>query len=129
MDIALPGSRTLAPTLAGTIWDELVAVLSVGVLLHDGAGAVLAANRRAGELLGVPRTDLLNGLRPPGWEVRDDFGAPLPELADISGQLLRGAMPATGPFIVTMDGEPYRRLWAEVYPVPLRREQLMLTVL
>jgi diguanylate cyclase (GGDEF)-like protein len=129
MSFALPESRSVAPPLGGTIWDELVAGLRVGVLLHDGAGAVLAANRRASELLGVPRTDLLNGLRPDGWEVCDDSGAPLPELADIFGQVLRAAMPAAGPFIITVHGEPYRRLWAEVYPVPLRGEQLMATVL
>ena len=129
MSTALPGSRSVAPLLVGTIWDELVAGLKVGVLLHDGAGAVLAANRRAGELLGVARADLLNGLRPDGWAACDDSGARLPEPADIFAQVLRAAMPATGPFIVTKDGEPARRLWAEVYPVPLRGEQLMVTVL
>jgi diguanylate cyclase (GGDEF)-like protein len=119
----------MAPILAGTIWNELVTGLAVGVLLHDGAGAVLAANERAGELLGVPLIDLLNGSRPDGWEICDDSGAPLPELADIFGQVLRAAMPATGPFIITMHGEPFRRLWAEVYPVPMRGQRLMLTVL
>jgi diguanylate cyclase (GGDEF)-like protein len=118
-----------APTLTGTIWDELVTGLTVGMLLHNGAGAVVAANQAAGELLGVPRADLLNGLQPDGWAICDDTGAPLPEPADIFGQVLRAAMPATGPFVITVDGEPYRRLWAEVYPVPLRGEQLMLTVL
>lgn len=118
-----------SPILAGTVWDELVSGLAVGVLLHNEAGGVLAANRSAGELLGVPRTDLLNGRRPDGWEICDDAGARLPEMPDIFGQVLRAAMPATGPFVVTMNGEPYRRLWAEVYPVPLRGEQLMLTVL
>ena len=92
MSTTLPGSRSVAPILVGTIWDELVAGLKVGVLLHDGAGAVLAANRRAGELLGVPAADLLNGLRPDGWEVCDDSGARLPDLADIFGQVLRAEM-------------------------------------
>jgi diguanylate cyclase (GGDEF)-like protein len=128
MNGALPGSEAVAPILVGTVWDELVAGLKVGVLLHNGSGAVLAANGRAADLLGVPKTDLLNGLRPDGWEVCDDSGARTPELADLFGQVLRAAMPATGPFVITMHGVPYRRLWAEVYPVPLRGEQLMVTV-
>lgn len=129
MSTALPGSRSRASILVGTIWDELVTGLTVGVLLHDGAGGVLAANERAGELLGVPRTDLLNGLRPDGWEICDDSGAPLPELPGIFSQVLRAEMPASGPFVITTHGEPVRRLWAEVYPVPLRGQRLMLTVL
>src|SRR5262245_5751379 len=122
MSTAVPGSRSMAPVLSGTIWNELVAGLAVGVLLQDNAGAVVAANQRAGELLGVSRTDLLNGLRPDGWAICDDSGARLPELADIFRQVSRPAMPASGPFVVTVHGEPFRRLWAEVYPVPLRGE-------
>lgn len=129
MSTALPGSATAAPTLVGTVWDELIGGLKVGVLLHNDSGAVVAANRRAAELLGVPKADLLNGLRPDGWELCDDSGAPLPELAGLFGQVLRAAMPATGPFVITMHGTPFRRLWAEVYPVPMRGEQLMVTVL
>lgn len=129
MSTALPWSRAVPAAVGGTIWDELVAGLRVGVLLHDGAGGVLAANQRAGELLGVPKTDLLNGLRPDGWEVRDDSGAPLPKMADIFDQVLRAEIPAAGPFIVTRHGKPFRRLWADLYPVPLRGEHIMLTVL
>ena len=117
------------PTLAGTIWDELIGGLSVGVLLHDKSGAVLAANPLAGELLGVSKTELLTGSLPKDWEVRDDSGASLPNLADIFGQLLRGEMPTGGPFIVMRGGKPFRRLWSEVYPVTLRGEQVMVTVL
>src|SRR5690349_4509857 len=129
MSTAVPGSRSMAPILAGTIWNELVAGLAVGVLLQDSRGAVVAANQRAGELLGLSRTDLLNGLRPAGWAICDDSGARLPELVDIFGQLSRAAMPVSGPFVITVHGEPFRRLWAEIYPVPLRGERLMVTVL
>lgn len=119
----------MAPILAGTIWNELVAGLAVGVLVQDGAGAIVAANARAGELLGVSRTDLLNGLRPDGWAICDDSGTRLPEFVDIFAQVSRAAMPASGPFVITVHGEPFRRLWAEVYPVRLRGERLMATVL
>jgi diguanylate cyclase (GGDEF)-like protein len=130
MSTALPGSRSGASILVGTIWDELIGGLEVGVLLHDSAGAVLAANERAGELLGVPRIDLLNGLRPDGWQLCDDSGAALPELAGIFSQVQRAETPATGPFVITTHGEAFRRLWAEVYPVPLRGGQKhLLTVL
>ena len=129
MSAAVPRSKSVAPILVGTIWEELVGGLTVGVLLQDTSGAVLAANRRAGELLGVPKTDLLNGLRPDGWELRDDSGAPLPNLADIFRQLRRAQMPAAGPFVIMRDGAPYRRLWAEVFPVPLRGGPAMVTVL
>ena len=129
MSTALPGSRSGASILVGTIWDELVGGLEVGILLHDGGGAVLAANERAGELLGLPRTDLLNGSHPDGWEICDDSGAPLPELPGIFSQVLRAEIPATGPFVITTSGEPFRRLWAELYPVPMRGQRLMLTVL
>jgi diguanylate cyclase (GGDEF)-like protein len=129
MTTALPGSKTLAPVLVGTVWDELVAGLRVGVLLHDGSGAVLAANLRAGELLGIRQPDLLNGFRPDGWEICDDSGARLPEIGHLFAQVRNAGMPATGPFVVTLNGLPSRRLWAEVHPVPLRGDQLMITVL
>lgn len=129
MSTAVPGSDTVAPALAGTVWDELVSGLDVGVLLHDRRGGVLAANRRAGELLGVDHAELLSGAWPDGWAVCDDFGAPLPRVAEISTQILDAGTPATGPFVITRHGVPYRRLWAEVYPVPLRGEWLMVTVL
>jgi diguanylate cyclase (GGDEF)-like protein len=127
MSTTLPEPRT--SVLAGTIWDELAAGLSVGVLLHDGSGAVLAANPRAAELLGIPSTDLLHGLRPEGWQACDESGAPLPEIAELSVRITRAGMPATGPFVVTVRGVPYRRLWGEVYPVQLRGEAAMVTVL
>jgi diguanylate cyclase (GGDEF)-like protein len=129
MNSALPGSESLTPALAGTVWDELIAGLEVGVPLHDNGGAVVAANRRAAELLGVPMTDLLNGLRPDGWELRDDSGRRLPSVAGLVTQVLRAGMPTTGPFIVAPHGLPFRRLWGEVYPVFLRGEQLVVTVL
>lgn len=118
-----------AHTLVESIWDELVAGLGVGMVLHDGRGAVRAANRRAADLLGVRHCDLLNGLRPDGWQICDDSGAPLPAIAELSAQVLRGGCPATGPVVITVNGVPHRSLWAEVYPVPLGGSQLMVTVL
>jgi diguanylate cyclase (GGDEF)-like protein len=129
MSPAMPGSETVAPILVGTVWDELIAGLKVGVLLHDNGGAVLAANRQAAELLGVPKAELLNGLRPDGWELCDDSGRRLPELAGLFAQILRAEMPVTGPFVIALHGMPFRRLWAEVYPAFMRGEQLMITVL
>lgn len=129
MSAAVPRPKAVSATLVGTIWEELVGGLAVGILLQDRTGAVLAANQRAAELLGVPKTDLLTGSRPGGWEVRDDSGAPLPDLTHIFGQVLHAEMPAAGPFIIMRDGEPDRRLWAEVFPAPLRGERVMMTVL
>jgi diguanylate cyclase (GGDEF)-like protein len=129
MNTPPPGSESVTPALVGTVWDELIAGLKVGVLLHNNGGAVVAANHRAAELLGVPKTDLLNGLRPDGWELCDDSGRRLPLVAGLFAQVLNAEMPTTGPFVIALHGLPFRRLWAEVYPVSLRGEQLMITVL
>jgi diguanylate cyclase (GGDEF)-like protein len=129
MSSALPESETVVPFLVGTIWDELVSGLRVGVLLQNTTGHVLAANNRAAELLGIAKADLLNGIRPRGWSVCDDSGTPMPELAAILKQVRKAAIPATGPFVVSAEGMPNRRLWAEIYPVSLRGEQLLATVL
>jgi diguanylate cyclase (GGDEF)-like protein len=121
--------RTVSPVLTGTIWDELVAGLAMGVVLHDAAGAVLAANRRATELLEVAPLDLLNGQRPDGWAVCDESGSPLPQVAELSAQVITAGIPATGPFVVTLHGVVRRRLWAEIFPVPMRGACLLVSVL
>ncbi|MDQ3406269.1 MAG: GGDEF domain-containing protein [Actinomycetota bacterium] len=116
----------LTTTLA-SYWDELVAELPYGVLLYEG-GVVIAANPSAAELLGVSAADLRTGVRPPNWEIRDDAGAPIPRIADLAAQRGRAGTTMTVPFVVTVEGTPLRRLWADLHPVYHRGRPLMLMV-
>lgn len=122
------GSGSLAA--GGTLdWDEFVAGIGLGMVVHDGHGAVLAANRRAAQLLGVRRAELFSGVRPAGWRARDELGARLPHLAELARQVLRGGTATAVPFVVTPPHGPNRRLWAEIRPVRHRDGLLSLTVL
>ncbi|KAA2256931.1 sensor domain-containing diguanylate cyclase [Solihabitans fulvus] len=121
--------ETTAPSTAEAIWRELVAELPVGVLLQDEHGEVLAANSLAADLLGLHRRELLDGSRPAGWLACDDSGAPLPERAELAGQVLRTGAPLTLPLVVTRDGVPHVRLWADYHPIRLRGRPCVLVLL
>jgi len=120
---------TAAPITTGTVWDELVSELPVGVLLQDEHGAVLAANSLAGHLLGLSRADLLRNRRPVGWRVCDDSGAPLPQGAELTAQVLRGNGRLAVPMVVVRDGIAGSRLWADFHAVSHRGRPSVLTVL
>ena len=120
---------TAAPARTGTVWDELVSELPVGVLLQDEHGTVLAANSLAGHLLGLSRADLIRGSRPAGWQACDDSGAPLPQGADLAAQVLRGDGRLAVPIVVCRDGVPGTRLWADFHAVSHRGQPSLLTVL
>ncbi|AHI02150.1 hypothetical protein GCM10010174_33260 [Kutzneria viridogrisea] len=120
---------TAAPATTGTIWDELVSELPVGVLLQDEQGGVLAANDLAGSLLGLSRHDLLHGSRPAGWVACDDSGAPLPHSAEMTAQVLRAAGRLTVPMVVLRDGLPHARLWVDYQPVRHRGRPCLLVLL
>ncbi|MFC0546337.1 GGDEF domain-containing protein [Kutzneria chonburiensis] len=120
---------TAAPITTGTVWDELVSELPVGVLLQDEHGAVLAANSLAGHLLGLSRAQLLRNTRPDGWQVCDDSGAPLPQGAELAAQVLRGNGRLAVPLVVVRNGIAGSRLWADFHAVNHRGRPSVLTVL
>ncbi|MBV8933344.1 MAG: sensor domain-containing diguanylate cyclase [Kutzneria sp.] len=120
---------TAAPATTGTVWDELVSELPVGVMLRDEHGAVLAANSLAGSLLGLTREDLMRGTRPPGWQTCDDSGAPLPSDAEMAAQVLRTDGRLTVPVVVHRDGVPCARLWADYQAVGHRGRRRLLILL
>ena len=60
-----------APSQLPPIWDELITGLTVGVLLTDERGQVLATNDVAADLMQLTKSDLLTGARPSGWAVRE----------------------------------------------------------
>jgi len=90
-----------APLLTGTMWEDLVAELGVGVLLLHEHGGVRAAGGTAAGLAEVPS-----------------------ELAVLAAQVLRTGCTATVPLMVCGGAR-----WVEVYPVRLRRERLALVLL
>ncbi|QTR05855.1 GGDEF domain-containing protein [Saccharothrix algeriensis] len=108
---------TVQTTASRAVWDELVSELPVGVLLQDGAGAVLAGNRLAASLLGVPSAELPGLRRPPG---RDASGAPLPSGAELAAQVLRTGAPLTIPMVL-----PHAHVWAEYHPLEPRGQVLV----
>ncbi|WP_367115088.1 diguanylate cyclase [Actinophytocola sp.] len=117
--------RAGVPHLAEACWAELVAELGVGLLLIHADGAVRATSEAAAQLLGCDP----GGARPDGWRLRDDHGAPLPELHVLAAQARDADTPATIPVVVTARHPPPRRLWLELYPATLREERLVLVVL
>lgn len=120
---------TAAPTLDGTIWDELIAELPVGVVLQDERGGVLAANKIAANMLGLSARDLLEENWPAGWTARDDSGAPLPRQSEIAEQVLRNSSMLNLPIVISRDRLPDIRVWAAYHPVRLRGEPRLLVVL
>lgn len=118
-----------APPLDGTIWDELVAELPVGVVLQDSVGGVLAANKLAASLLGLTHRQLVHEQWPAGWTARDDSGAPLPSQSEIAEQVLRNSSVLNLPIVISRDHQPEIRVWAAYHPVRLHGEPRMLVVL
>ncbi|GDY30898.1 sensor domain-containing diguanylate cyclase [Gandjariella thermophila] len=118
-----------APNTVGAIWDDLVAELPVGVMLRDQHGDVLAANKRAASLLGLSQADLLCGRRPARWRLCDESGAPLPSDADLADQVFRMGTPLAVPMVVTRDGTPSARIWADHYPLNVHGRPRLLVLL
>lgn len=113
------------PAPAEARWAEVVAELGVGLLLIHADGTVRATSGAAAQLLGRDPA----GARPAGWQLRDDHGAPLPELDVLAAQARAADTPATIPVMVTAAHLPARRLWLELHPATLRGERLVLAVL
>lgn len=120
---------TASTTVGDTVWTELIAELSVGVLSQDEHGNVLAANGPAAALLGLTRAELLDGRRPDGWSVLDESGAPLPEPAELAGQVLRTSSHSAIPMVISRPGRRDVRLWATYYPVRHAGRARLLVVL
>jgi diguanylate cyclase (GGDEF)-like protein len=118
-----------APNTARAIWDDLVAELPVGVMLQDEHGSVLAANKLAASLLGLTREDLLRGRRPARWRACDESGAPLPTDAQLADQAFRAGAPVAVPVVVTRDGVPCARIWADYHPVTVHGRPRLLVLL
>ncbi|MEV0676929.1 GGDEF domain-containing protein [Actinosynnema sp. NPDC050436] len=108
---------TVQTTSPRAVWDELVSGLPFGVLLLDGSGAVLAGNRVAGTMLGVPCAALPGFRRAEAWDVS---GAPLPSCAELASQVLRTGAPLVIPVVL-----PHARVWAEYQPLGLRGQVLL----
>lgn len=105
------------PSQFTPVWDEFITGLTVGVLLTDERGQVLATNDVAAELMQLSKSDLLTGTRPEGWCVRDDTGAAMPDWAELAGQVLRASAPLSTPLVIAWRGQPGSRLWADFHPV------------
>ncbi|GAA0507703.1 hypothetical protein GCM10011581_20510 [Saccharopolyspora subtropica] len=110
-------------------WDELISGLNIGVLLTDERGQVLATNDVAAELMQLSRTDLLTGARPAGWQVRDDTGAPMPDWAELAGQVLRAGSSLSIPLVIARSGQPLSRIWADYHAVRVQGRSRVLVVL
>ncbi|QIZ35239.1 GGDEF domain-containing protein [Saccharopolyspora sp. ASAGF58] len=122
LEVAVPGQ--LAP-----VWDELISGLTVGVLLTDERGQVLATNDVAAELMQLAKSDLLTGTRPAGWQVRDDTGAPMPDWAELAGQVLRAGSPLSIPMVIARSGQPLSRIWADYHAVRVQGRSRVLMLL
>jgi diguanylate cyclase (GGDEF)-like protein len=118
-----------APGITGAIWDEVVAELPVGVLLQDERGKVVAANHLAAMLLGLNRDDLLGETRQAEWHAYDDSGAPLPAQAEMAAQVLRTSASLAVPVVLSRDGAPHVRVWADYHPVKHRGQPRLLVLL
>ncbi|TWF94632.1 diguanylate cyclase (GGDEF)-like protein [Saccharopolyspora dendranthemae] len=110
------------------MWDELVSGLNVGVLLTDERGQVLATNDVAAELMQLDRADLLTGTRPHDWQVRDDTGSPMPDWADLAGQVLRAGCPLSIPLVI-INGRTESRIWADYHAVTVQGRRRVLVLL
>ncbi|HEY0450000.1 diguanylate cyclase domain-containing protein [Actinophytocola sp.] len=106
---------SVVPLPDGAEWARLVAELGVGLLLFHENGAVWAS-------AGV-------GERAEDWRLRDDRGAPLPNLDVLAAQARDADTAATIAVLATIGGMPARRLWVELYPTILRGERCVLAVL
>jgi diguanylate cyclase (GGDEF)-like protein len=117
------------PSRLMSVWDELISGLTVGVLLTDERGQVLATNDVAAELMQLGKADLLTGTRPNGWRVRDDTGAPMPDWAELAGQVLRAETPLSTPMVIARSGQPLTRIWADYHPVQAQGRSRVLILL
>ncbi|WP_394378512.1 GGDEF domain-containing protein [Saccharopolyspora spinosa] len=116
-----------APSQLAPVWDELISGLTVGVLLTDERGQVLATNDVAAELMQLVKSDLLTGTR--GWQVRDDTGAPMPDWAELAGQVLRAGSPLSIPMVIARPGQPLSRIWADYHAVQVQGRSRVLMLL
>lgn len=117
------------PSQFTPVWDEFITGLTVGVLLTDERGQVLATNEVAAELMHLNKSDLLTGTRPDGWCVRDDMGAPMPDWAELAGQVLRAGTPLSTPLVIVRGGQLVSRLWADYHPVEAHGRSRVLMLL
>lgn len=117
------------PSQLPPIWDELITGLTVGVLLTDQHGQVLASNEVAADLMQLDTTDLLTGNRPSGWGMRDDTGAPMPDWSELAGQVLRAGSPLSTPMVIARSGQPLSRIWADYHAVQVQGRSRVLILL
>lgn len=122
LDLTVPSRWT-------AIWDELISGLTVGVLLTDESGQVLATNDVACRIMRVTKTDLLTGSRPYGWRVQDDTGSSTPDWTEVAAQVLRAGTPLSTPFVITEDDQPATRVWADYHPVRAHGRSRVLVLL
>jgi diguanylate cyclase (GGDEF)-like protein len=118
-----------APSRWTAIWDELISGLTVGVLLTDTGGQVLATNDVACRIMRLSKSELLTGARPEGWQVRDDTGASMPDWAEMAAQVLRAGTPMSTPFVITEDDQVTTRIWADYHPVRAHGRSRVLVLL
>lgn len=60
-------------------WDEVVEALPQGIVVHDATGAIVAANERAGAILGLTSEQLLGrDAFDPGWRTLREDGSDFP---------------------------------------------------
>ena len=118
-----------APSQLVPVWDELITGLTVGVVLTDERGQVLASNDVAADLMQMAKSDLLTGTRPSGWQVQDDTGAPMPDWSEIAGQVLRVGSPLSKPMTIVRSGQPVSRVWADYHAVRVQGRRRVLVLL
>lgn len=116
--------HTANAEITEVVWGELVAELDIGLLLQDEHGTVLAGNDLAADLLGLTRAELLTDGT--SGRLTCDDGTPLPDPADLAGQVLRTETQLAVPVLVSRRG---LRLWATYYPVSHRNRPRLLVVL
>lgn len=120
LDAATPSQLT-------PVWDDLISGLTMGVLVTDERGQVLATNDVAADLMQLAKSDLLTGNRPEGWQVRDDSGAPMPDWAELAGQVIRAGAPLSTPMVIARPGQPLSRIWADYHAVQVQgRSRVMI---
>ncbi len=108
---------TVQTTTSRAVWDELVSDLPFGMLLLDDTGAVLAGNRVAAAMMGLPSATPAGFHRSQAW---DASGAPLPSHAELGAQVLRTGSTLMIPMVL-----PHARVWAEYQPLELRGQVLV----
>ncbi|GAB3286958.1 GGDEF domain-containing protein [Parasphingorhabdus pacifica] len=117
------------PSQLPPIWDELITGLTVGVLLTDQHGQVLATNDVAADLMQLDKADLLTGNRPSEWGLRDDTGSPMPDWSDLAGQVLRAGTPLSTPMVVASGNRQSSRIWADYHAVQVQGRSRVLVLL